>query len=554
MVRRVALHAGWLAWLILAAAFAQNVTLRATVDRPTVRENESFTYTIHAEGAVRGEPDIEPLQQQFDVMQSSSSSQIRIINGQTSQSIDWQFQLMPKRTGDFVVPPVHIGDAATNPVQVRVTAQPAGGAPADIFMELEADPSPAYVQAQIVFTLRLFKAVNTGRATLTPPEISGGEAIVEKLGEDSQYRSQRAGRDFEVFERRYAVFPQTAGTLTIGPVTFEAMVIPDRGFSRVQRFRSSTLDIDVQPAVAPPASSPNAAWLPARAVRLSETWSDDSPELAVGTPRTRKIVVEADGLLETQLPDLPIEQQGAVRQYADQPDLEHEATPQGLRSRRTVSYAVIAQAPGDVTVAAVRLPWWNVTERRWEVAELPERVLHVVAAGDAQPETPAPAPEDSAVVAAEPAARNYWPLAAAAIAVVWVGTLLLWWRSRAPRSPRAPSRVQERTPGERRTSPKKLLHDVQSACAAADADGTRRALLAWGEAHYPQAPPRSLGALAAHLQSEAAREVLDLEAHIYGAQGGPWDGRALAAALAALESAAADAARKDDEPLLPLYR
>jgi hypothetical protein len=551
MVKRLAFHAALVAWLLSTAAFAQNVVLRATVDRPAVRENESFTYTIHAEGPVRGEPEIGPLQKQFDVLQSSSSSQIRLINGQTSQSVDWQFQLMPKGTGDFVVPPLHVGDAQTNPVQVRVTAQPTGGAPADIFMELDADPSPTYVQAQIVFTLRLFKAVNTGRATLTPPEISGGEAIVEKLGEDSQYRSQRGGRDFEVFERRYAVFPQTAGTLTIGPVTFEAMVIPDRGFSRVQRFRSSTLDVEVQPAVAPPASTPNATWLPARAVRLSETWSDESPDLTVGTPRTRKIVVEADGLLETQLPDLPVEQQGAVRQYADQPDLEHEVTPQGLRSRRTVSYAVIAQAPGDVTVAAVRLPWWNVTERRWEVAELPERVLHVVPAADAQPEAPVPGPQATPAAPPEPVARNWWPLAAAAIGGLWIVTLFLWWRSRAPLAT-APTKVQGSV--EKPSSAKKLLRELQSACAANDADGARRALLAWAEMRYAAAPPRSLGALASSLPSDLAREVLDLEAHIYGAQPGRWDGHALAGALATLEAANAANSDKDDEPLLPLYR
>jgi hypothetical protein len=538
------------AWLIATAALAQNVVLRATVDRPSIRENESFTYTIHAEGPVRGEPEIEPLQKQFDVLQSSSSSQIRLINGQTSQSVDWQFQLMPKGTGDFVVPPLHVGDAQTNPVQVRVTAQATGGAPADIFMELDAEPSPTYVQAQIVFTLRLFKAVNTGRATLTPPEISGGEAIVEKLGEDSQYRSQRAGRDFEVFERRYAVFPQTAGTLTIGPVTFEAMVIPDRGFSRVQRFRSGTLDIVVQPAVAPPASAPNATWLPARAVRLSETWSDDSPELIVGTPRTRKIVIEADGLLETQLPDLPIEQQGAVRQYADQPDLEHEVTPQGLRSRRTVSYAVIAQAPGDVTVAAVKLPWWNVTERRWEVAELPERVLHVVPAADAQPEAPAPGPAETAAAPAAPVARNGWPVAAGTIAVLWIVTLLLWWRSRASR----PVTRKVERPVERSASAKKLLRDVQAACAVNDADGARRSLLTWAETRYAAAPPRSLGALAARLPADLAREVLDLESHIYGADSGRWDGQALAGALATLQSANSNDSHQDDEPLLPLYR
>jgi hypothetical protein len=69
------------------------------------------------------------------------------------------------------------------------------------------------------------------------------------------------------------------------------------------------------------------------------------------------------------------------------------------------------------------------------------------------------------------------------------------------------------------------------------------------------APPRSLGALASELPATAAHEILALEAHIYGAAPGRWDGRALAAALADLDAAhgRATGAGKQ-EPLMPLYR
>ncbi len=90
------------------------------------------------------------------------------------------------------------------------------------------------------------------------------------------------------------------------------MVIPDRGFSRVQRFRSDVLELTVQPAVAPPPALAGAAWLPAQRVTLTEQWSEPGDELAVGIPRTRTIVVEAVGLLETQLPEVPLEANSAA--------------------------------------------------------------------------------------------------------------------------------------------------------------------------------------------------------------------------------------------------
>jgi len=538
-----------------AAGAQQPASVDAAVDRPVIHDNESFTYTVRAEGSVRGEPELGPIKQQFDVLASSSEKRIGIVNGRTSEVTTWTYELMPKRAGEFTLPPVRVGALQTNAVTLRVTPQPTrSAAPADVFIELEAQPSIVYAQSQVVLTLRLFVGVNTGRATLTQPEIAGGEAIVEKLGEDTNYSTERAGRVFSVRERRYAIFPQQAGTLTVGPATFEAMVIPDRGFSRVARFRSSTLDLAVRPAVPPPASMAGAAWLPAQRVTLSEHWNDDSPELTVGIPRTRQITVEADGLLETQLPELALPQPPGLRQYADQPELSHELTPLGIKSKRTVSMAVIAQTPGAITLPRVALPWWNVKTQAWEVAELPERTLKIAPSAEAPTQvTQAERPPAAAAASAPPGAL--WPLVSGALALGWLATALAWWRSVATRGRVVRgSRAMAQGLNERRPNERKLLRDVQAACDASDADAARRALLAWAEAHFPD-PPRSLGALASAVPEPAAREILALEALIYGVTPGGWDGRALAATLHALDTARGPvAAGGKDEPLLPLYR
>jgi hypothetical protein len=380
-----------LALAMPALALAQGPPVIASVDRAVVRANESFVYMLRAEGAVTGDPEIAPLAAQFDILNAPSSTRsIGIVNGRRSEVYEWQFPLMPKGPGDFTIPALRVGDRQSNPVAVRVLAPESNAGPAaDIFMELSAEPENVYAQAQVLFTLRLYNGVTTGRATLTAPEVSGVEAIVEKLGEDSRYQTTRGGREFIVLERRYAVFPQQAGTMTIGPVTFEAMVIPDRGFSRVQRFRSDVLEVSVRPAVAPPAELAGAAWLPARRVTLTEEWGDGGDELAVGIPRTRTIAIEGLGLLETQLPDLALEQLPGIRQYADRPELERNITPEGFLSRRLVSFAVITQSPGEVALGGVRLPWWNVAQQRWEVAELPPRTLRVTPSAEEAPPEPA---------------------------------------------------------------------------------------------------------------------------------------------------------------------
>lgn len=543
-----------LAWILLAGAAPLHAQepIEALVDRDLIRINESFTLVLRAEGSVRGEPDTAALQQNFDVLNVTNSRRIGIVNARATEVNEWQYQLMPKAPGDFTIPALRIGDRQSNTVRVRVLPQDAtGDAAADIFMELTAEPDVVYAQSQVLFTLKLFVGVSTGRATLTGPETAGVEAIVEKLGEDSQYQATRGGRNFIVRERRYAVFPQAAGMLTIGPVTFEAMVIPDRGFSRVQRFRSSVVELEVKPAVAPPPELAGAAWLPAKNVTLREQWSEEG-ELAVGIPRTRTIVVEGLGLLETQLPDVLLEPQSGVRQYADRPELARELTPEGLLSRRSMSFAVIAQTPGELTLASVRLPWWNVVEERWEVAELPPRALRVTPSADAA--APPPAAELPAAAASAPVAppeHSYWPWLAGALGVAWLATLGLWWRSRSrvPRRPPAGAPSSEPKPAMR-----KIMRDLASACAVSDPQAARDHLLTFAEVRFAQNPPRSLGALAALLPEPAGREVLALEAHIYGASAGVWRGDDLEAALAELERAAAGSERAAAEPLLPLYR
>ncbi|MGD2166971.1 MAG: BatD family protein [Gammaproteobacteria bacterium] len=539
------------AWLMLAcgAVAAQDVSVEASVDRASIRENESFTYTVRVEGSVRGDPTVTGLSDDFDVLNRSTSTRIQIVNGRTEQVAEWQYQLMPRRAGTFVIEPAQIAGSVSNPIEIEVLAGlPPGDELADIFMEVEAEPDQAYVQAQIIFTLRLFVGIGTGRATLTTPEIGGVEAIVERLGEDANYSTVRGGRNFVVRERRYAVFAQAPGRLTIGPVVFEVMVIPNRGFSRVQRYSSDSVELEVLPAVAPPAEYPQAVWLPAQRVALSERWSEDPDSLEMGIPRTRALTIEADGLLETQLPDLRIVQADGIRQYADQPDLDRSVDSDGLTVQRTERYAVIAQRAGSVELPAVELPWWNVTTRQWEVARIEPRTVEVAPSTEAvapvtetQPEAPV---RTETVVEYSPA--GWW--LAAVFGCGWLLTAVAWWYT-ARRASRASRAVDGRGHGSARAA----LTRLQRACAVSDADAARDALLDWASREATFSDCTSLGALADELPAEAAGAVRDLERHLYSAGAGDWDGGSLAICVPSLRKLKDRSKTPSGDPLPSLY-
>ena len=147
----------WALWLLAAAgiAGAQDVTLRASVDRSTIRENESFTYVLSVEGQVRDEPDVSLLATDFEVLQRSRNTSIQMLGGRTSQITEWRYQLMPAGPGSFTLPPVEMAGALSNPVELQVLPALASDAPGDIFLEVEISPATAYVQTQVIYTQRL---------------------------------------------------------------------------------------------------------------------------------------------------------------------------------------------------------------------------------------------------------------------------------------------------------------------------------------------------------------------------------------------------------------
>jgi hypothetical protein len=545
--------------LVLAAASlgppatAQQPSVRASVDRSTVHENESFTYVLHAEGQVHGQPDVSPLEGDFEVLDQSSTTRLQIMNGKASQIAEWSFQLMPRKSGRFTLPSINLGGARSNPVDIEVLPAVAStGAPGDIFIEVQATPTKVYVQSQVVYTLRVFRGVATGRATLSSPTTSGGEAIVEQLGQDREYQTVRNGRDFMVRERRYAVLPQEAGKLVIKPVTFEAVVASRSGFSSLQRFRSKPIELQVRGPVPPPASFPNAVWLPARNLTLTEKWSADPSRMNVGEPLTRTLTVQADGVLETQFPEFHPGQSEHLKQYADQPELGHEDAENGLRSRRTERFAVIAQAPGAIDVPGVRLPWWNVAKERWEVARIEPRTVQALPGAQRQANPPAGMANAAATPApAVPRHEMLWQQVSALLLVIWIATLALWWQTRRRPPTLAPS---PGVAGPRRATNRRLLRQLRDACRADDARRAHRLLLEWGALRFGEGAPLTLAALAARLPDGLAAQARSLEASLYGPAAGTWRGAGLERALASVDSVARAEPGSRSEDLLPLYR
>ena len=207
-------------------ALAQDVN--ASVDRDTVAENETLRLVIEVSGSgPTSDPDLSPLSQDFQVLGTAKSDQFNMINGTIDAKTRWTVTLAPQKTGSLTIPALTVGDQQTQPIVIKVTeagTASSTGATSDIFIESEIKPDTAYVQQQLTYVLRIYYAVTPHGPQLSDPKAA--DALIERLGDDRQYTTQRGDRRYGVIERQYAIFPQSSGALSIESPIFTAQV-PD---------------------------------------------------------------------------------------------------------------------------------------------------------------------------------------------------------------------------------------------------------------------------------------------------------------------------------------
>ena len=108
-VHGVTARAGWLLALsVLLAMLSTSLWagVSATLDRSTIAAGDTVTLTIEAEGqhTQGAQPDLSPLRKDFDILGTSTSQQMQIINGRMSSSASLRVELEPKRGGTLEIP------------------------------------------------------------------------------------------------------------------------------------------------------------------------------------------------------------------------------------------------------------------------------------------------------------------------------------------------------------------------------------------------------------------------------------------------------------------
>jgi hypothetical protein len=372
--------------LLLSAAgvgYAQGQPqITATVDRTALSTDEvvNLTVTLTTGGLDAPRPAL-PSLDGFNVVGTSRSSQLNIINGSVSSQVAYLYRLQPYQMGDLVIGPVQVTlngqTIGTEPITVHVT-QGAGTAPPtapatlpqvpstpgearqpapaatelagqDLFVEAVVDNPTPYVGQQVVYTFRFYQAVNLwGQPHYQAPDFAG--FWNEHQSDPYEYRIQAAGRTYQVTEIQAILFPSV-----LGPVTIEPAVLMTQGslLRAGKTLQTRPVNIDVQPL---PTGAPEG--FDGAVGQFYVDGTVDAPQGKVNEPLTWQVTLSGWGNVnatpDPRWPELP-----GWRGYESEATVHTEVRDGRVGGIRTYERLLVPSAAGESAVPALSYVYFD---------------------------------------------------------------------------------------------------------------------------------------------------------------------------------------------------
>lgn len=459
-----------------------SATISTDVEPNRVSLGETFrvVFTVENDPSVGGMPDLTPLQRDFTILGTERNESYSIINGQAHSVMQWGILLSAKKIGELTIPAIHIGSEKSTISHVTIvgnTAVPpqgkhhATGAVDEVLLNVETDPRQPFVNQQVIYTVRLYNSQRLLDATYQPPRVE--DALLIPMGDGRRSQTFLNGQRYEVEEQQYAIFPQKSGLLTITAPSFNALVydVVPRRIS----VHADTQSLAVKPM---PADYKGAHWLPAKALRLIETYDNLSSSMLKGGTLVRTVRMEADGVPGQLLPALSFKTNSDYSLYLDKPVWRNKARQQTLVGSATTKVTYLLNKAGQVTIPALHISWFNTVTGKEEEASLPARTIDVRGAASVKqrPSSAGKTQKSGAMMAQTIAIDNasHRVLGWRVLGVVLVfllasGCLYGWFRISASR------RLRRRT-----------LKRLRLACFDGNPQMAREALLSWARVQWPE--------------------------------------------------------------------
>ena len=369
--------------LLATTSKAQEITL--TLDMSELARGETLTLTIRVYDQRQGmQLDLTPLTENFDVLGTRTSSQVRSINGNTDIWTDYIITLFPLTEGSLRIPSLTISGQLTDELEVTVTNQGARSNQEtdELFLEIEVNKDSLYVQEQLLFSIRLFYTINGIRNPVFT-EIDIPDTVTQLIGSPNQYEKIIDGQRYGVYEKRYVIFPQKSGSLDIPDILFRgevtdgssSFVFRNLNTRRITAFiEGRTIDVVERP----PSAEILPTWLPVTDLVMEESFSRPLSDLKVGDTFVRTIKMTANGVDGAVLPPFSPSNIQGFNTYPDPAKIERRFVNGSIVGERIESSTLVVLEDGNLSIPAIKIDWWNVDSDRLDSTIVQETMLRIL--------------------------------------------------------------------------------------------------------------------------------------------------------------------------------
>ncbi len=376
--------------IFLPCTAMADISVSLRLERHEISLVDSVRLIVNVSGTRSSEsPTIKGLDK-FIVSKGGTSSQIRMVNGSYSSSVEYTFFLQPKRTGKFRVGPAvvevdgRIYSSGIEKLTVKKSAGSGGGNENPVFLSATLSSSRAYVEEQLLYSLKLYHQPSVSNISLSMPEVKG--LTLKQLGKHIEYRTKYNKKDYDVVELKFALIPSKAGKYNIYPAKMSMNVPQSRrrrggmfddffsfsaGRSITMASKSLMLVVATVPAKGKPADFAGLVG----DFSISSTLEPST--VKAGESVTLTVMVRGKGNVN-RIPDLKLPEINDAKIYDDEPHLEIGQTEEGIEGIKTMKWAIVPGMEGDYKIPPVSISFFDTKKRAYNRIGTPPRNLTVL--------------------------------------------------------------------------------------------------------------------------------------------------------------------------------
>jgi hypothetical protein len=438
----------------------------ASVSANKVVKDEVFQLRVTAEEQLDADAiDFSALKQNFYMGRPNFGSYTNYVNGVKSVRSEWTITLAPLKTGTITIPAFQVGSDSTAPIQMTVTTDANAPKPKDLVeFQVRINRQELYPGESAQLNTRLLIKAELRRlkdAKIIQPDIEGADKQAIELkpkGKANQYQSILNGVEVTVVDQNYDLIARQTGKYIInGPQLKGAIIAGQTANGNARLIPITTQQKLLVIDVLDKPQSYQGTWLPSPALSLTQTWRDENGKeldgeitpltVQVGSPLTREITLTAEGVEQTQLPDLKITYPDQLRRYEEKPVFRKEEN----RVIMTIKQVLIPKQAGEITLPEVSLPWWNTREKRQATAKVKGIQLTVEESDTPTLSIASPQPVDPVKEAANTNtvivnSPGYWPYLTALFAILWLLFTGLWVKAKRQKPRNSQTAAAEEQP------------------------------------------------------------------------------------------------------------